>query len=350
MTNRVVVPPTMMERVEHTPTSAVPFIRNLAIACRVHTNDIVPPNILTFGAALIDAVASSRIEGIEVSITQAALAHLQPRHPYVTDAGRTVAAALTATQDTFSGLATYFDHRDAHNRLMLSQRSPHFAGFRESIVRVSDHVAPAPRRIAELMYDLHVFATQREDTVVHAAIAHAQFETIHPYADGNGRIGRALLSGHLEVPVSRYLARNRQDYYDALRDYRLGDATPIIEIVGAATMDGFDLIESTYDDDLYPFEGDDLADLTPASRQAAARIRLTPVGTKWKMTRHGKALTAAFEEMLEARVIIPVSRHGEHAVYAYLPVVNAWAAEATIDTRVRTQDAHSWKRALSVHV
>lgn len=347
---RITVPPTMMERVEHIPTSSVPLIRTLDVPPFIHAHDVVGPNAMTFGAALIEAVASAFIEGIEVSITQAALAVWQPRHPYVTDAGRTVAAALSATQDAVSGSASYADHSTAHSRLMRAQRTPRFAGFRKSIVRVSDHVAPAPRRIAELMHDLSLFIATRDDTVVHAAIAHAQFETIHPYADGNGRIGRALLSGHMGIPISRYLARHRQDYYDALRDFRLGDATAIVDIVGAAALDGFELIENTYDDDSYPFETDDLADLSPETREVANRIRLTPVGTRWKMTRNGKALTSAFEEMLDAGIITRVSRTGEHEVFAYLPVVNAWADEAVIDTRVRAQSAHSWKRALSVHV
>lgn len=347
---RITVPPTMMERVEHIATSAVPFIRRLQVPAYEHQTDIVRPNALTVGAALIDAVASSHIEGIHVSLTQAALALWQPRHPYVTPAGRTVAAAATATQSAFSGAATYADHRSSHTQLMCSQGSPQYAGIRESIVRVSDHVAPAPRRIGELIDDLAEFVSTRTGTVINAAIAHAQFETIHPYGDGNGRIGRALLSGHLGIPVSRHLARNRQAYYNALRDYRLGDATPIVDIVGAAASDGFALIESTYDDGLYEFEREDLSDLTPATREAAAHIRLTPVGTRWKMTRNGRALTAAFEEMLGEGTIIRASKVGEHAVYAYLPVINAWAAEASLDTRARTHSTHSWKRELSVHL
>lgn len=351
---RIAVPPTMMERVEHIPTSAVRFIEHIDLPTFAHAHDVsggdVPPNALTSGATLVDAVASSFIEGIEVSITQAALAYWMPRHPYVTDAGRTVAAAARATLDAFSGQATYGKHRSSHAHLMRSQGTSQFIGIRDTVVRVSDHVAPAPSRIPGLMNDLARFAGLRPDTVLNAAIAHAQFETIHPYGDGNGRIGRALLSGHVQIPISRHLARNRQAYYDALRDYRLGDATPIVELVGAAVDDGFNLLENTYDDDLYPFERDDLADLTPEARQSTARIRLTPVGTRWKMTRHGKALTAAFEEMRAAGIIIRVSKTGEHKVYAYLPVVNAWAAEAAVDTRVRTYDTHSWKRALSVHV
>ena len=66
-------------------------------------------------------------------------------------------------------------------------------------------------------------------TLVKAALVHAQFETIHPFLDGNGRIGRLLISlilvteGALPQPffyISLYFKRNRADYYDALQRIR----------------------------------------------------------------------------------------------------------------------------------
>ena len=60
-------------------------------------------------------------------------------------------------------------------------------------------------------------------TPIRLALAHAHFEAIHPFADGNGRVGRMLLSlmlaeeGHVPVPLSRILEADRTRYYDALR-------------------------------------------------------------------------------------------------------------------------------------
>lgn len=71
-----------------------------------------------------------------------------------------------------------------------------------------------------------------------AATAHAQFETIHPFNDGNGRVGRALLHVMLRnggattrttVPVSAGLLSDTAAYYDALTAYRDGDPNPIIQ-------------------------------------------------------------------------------------------------------------------------
>ena len=78
-----------------------------------------------------------------------------------------------------------------------------------------------------------------------AAIAHAQFETIHPFADGNGRTGRALihamLRGHgltrnVTVPVSAGLLIDTRSYFDSLTAYREGDPASIVEKLAEASF------------------------------------------------------------------------------------------------------------------
>ncbi|MFY9719502.1 MAG: Fic family protein, partial [Candidatus Cybelea sp.] len=88
-------------------------------------------------------------------------------------------------------------------------------------------VPPPPERVEPLMNDLCTFCnTDDLPTVAQAAIAHAQFETIHPFPDGNGRIGRALiqlilrrrgLSKRALAPISLILARSRENYFSTLR-------------------------------------------------------------------------------------------------------------------------------------
>lgn len=77
------------------------------------------------------------------------------------------------------------------------------------------------------------------------AIAHAQFETIHPFPDGNGRTGRALIQAMLRnkrltrqvtVPVSAGLLTDTDSYFQALTAYREGDPTPIVERLSAASI------------------------------------------------------------------------------------------------------------------
>jgi Fic family protein len=73
--------------------------------------------------------------------------------------------------------------------------------------------------------------------LAHVAIAHAQFEAIHPFPDGNGRTGRAIVQAMLRhrgvttniaVPVSAGLLHDVKDYYNALDAYRHGDIGPIV--------------------------------------------------------------------------------------------------------------------------
>lgn len=103
----------------------------------------------------------------------------------------------------------------------------------------ADFVPPKDSRIEESIKDLCAFAERTDlPLLTQAAIAHAQFETIHPFNDGNGRAGRALVHVMLRnggattrttVPVSAGLLSDTGAYYDALTAYRNGDPNPIIE-------------------------------------------------------------------------------------------------------------------------
>lgn len=118
--------------------------------------------------------------------------------------------------------------RDVQNWIGGSDHSPRGALF----------VPPAPERVEALMHDLIAYLN-RDDVpaLVQAAIGHAQFESIHPFTDGNGRIGRALVSAVLRrrgvtrnavVPLASGLLARRDDYFAALGSYRLGDPAHLI--------------------------------------------------------------------------------------------------------------------------
>lgn len=110
-----------------------------------------------------------------------------------------------------------------------SNSSPHTATF----------VPPHHSRVESAIDDLCAFI-QRTDIplLAQAAIAHAQFETIHPFIDGNGRTGRALVHAMLRqggattrttVPVSAGLLVDTDSYFAALASYRNGDPSRIVE-------------------------------------------------------------------------------------------------------------------------
>jgi len=111
------------------------------------------------------------------------------------------------------------------------------------------------------MTDLVRFIRRNDvPALVHAALAHAQFETIHPFPDGNGRTGRALvhamlrsrgLTRNVTVPVSAGLLTNTQAYFDALTTYRAGDPNDIVtrmaEASFAAIANGRQLVSDLHD-------------------------------------------------------------------------------------------------------
>ena len=105
---------------------------------------------------------------------------------------------------------------------------------------------PEHSRIPALISDLTTFARRTDiDPLVKALLAHAQFETIHPFPDGNGRTGRALIHSMLRhdnltrtvtVPVSAGLLCETDRYFQSLTDYRAGDPSSIVELGAYATL------------------------------------------------------------------------------------------------------------------
>jgi len=95
------------------------------------------------------------------------------------------------------------------------------------------YVPPPPDEVAALIDDLCGFVdSETLPPLLQAAIAHAQFETIHPFVDGNGRTGRALihvilrrrgLTPHFVPPISVILAKRREGYVQGLELYRRDD-------------------------------------------------------------------------------------------------------------------------------
>jgi hypothetical protein len=110
-------------------------------------------------------------------------------------------------------------------------------------------VPPPPDAVAPLIDDLATY-TARTDIapVVQAVVAHARFEVIHPFVDGNGRVGRMLLqhvlAGRLQVPapipVSVPWSRDTGRYIDGLRSYQEGDLDRWIEFAAISIADAVD--------------------------------------------------------------------------------------------------------------
>ena len=112
--------------------------------------------------------------------------------------------------------------------------SQNWIGAAGSTLKTARYVPPRPEDMVEAMSDLekYIHAEDPLDVLIQAALIHYQFETIHPFLDGNGRVGRLLITlflmerGVLRTPalyISFYLKKNRIEYYDRMSEVRSKD-------------------------------------------------------------------------------------------------------------------------------
>lgn len=214
-------------------------------------------DVAPFAAILLrsESASSSHIENLTSGAEQIALAELGE------DAKRN-ATQIVGNVHAMQAAVTLSERLDAASilemhRTLMETAEPDIAGrWRDHEVWIggggySPHraafVPPHAGRVPGAIDDLVTF-TGREDipALQHAAIAHAQFETIHPFPDGNGRTGRALIHALLRkraltrsvtVPVSAGLLVDTRGYFDALAAYRQGDPAPIVFAMAQASFD-----------------------------------------------------------------------------------------------------------------
>jgi len=190
-----------------------------------------------------EAVLSSQIEGTQSTLDDL-LAHELGEAPGVpigdvTEVSRYVEAMTHGLQRLRNGFPLSNRLlREMHEILLATgrgaQKTP--GEFRQSQNWIGGtrpgnaaFVPPPPQDVQHCMGELEKFLHSDTPALVKAALAHLQFETIHPFLDGNGRIGRLLITlllcheGVLREPLlysSLYFKQNRQRYYDELNEAR----------------------------------------------------------------------------------------------------------------------------------
>lgn len=208
------------------------------------------PSLLIGPYARREALASSRIEGTQASLSD--LLQSEVEITFANDDTEEVRRYLRATQLAYELSNTLpITQRlvlHVHETLLQGVRgeeknpgtlrtSPVWVGKAGATPETATFVPPLPEHLPDLMTDWEYFVNdegRHMPALVQAALMQYQFETIHPFLDGNGRIGRLLINlllmerGRLDLPLlylSSFFENHREEYYEALQGVReRGDA------------------------------------------------------------------------------------------------------------------------------
>lgn len=205
------------------------------------------PNLFLYTYLRKEAVLSSQIEGSQSSLSDLLRYELDESPGVPRGDAEECSCYIRAIEYGLKRLEEGFPLsnrllRDIHSILLSNGRGRdkmpgHFRSSQNWIGGTrpgnAHFVPPPPTELAECMGNLESFLHAKEDglpTLVRAGLAHVQFETIHPFLDGNGRMGRMLITllfchtGILRTPLlylSLFLKQNRGTYYELLDNVRL---------------------------------------------------------------------------------------------------------------------------------
>jgi len=291
-----------------------------------------------------ESVASSRIEGISASIDDYARAlhgsRANASAVAMADASQAVEGLLESV--TASRRITLGDLLNAHRMLMAHEDGErlhagrvrevqNWVGGSEASPRGALLVPPPPEVLDGLLADLMAFCSRQDlPSLLQAAIAHAQFETIHPFTDGNGRIGRALINAILRargttsavvVPLASALVARREDYFATLDAYRAGAPSALVGLFSSAAR-------------------------IAAEESTVSATRIEEIGDQWRAalgrTRRGGAPMALLDIALVRPVLSAADAEralgsGSSVAYAAIDRLQSSGILRPLTTRLRNQ-------------
>ena len=221
---------------------------NAELACReLNDESSKLGNFETLARQLLraESVASSRIEGLVLSHRRLAKAAFSETHDITAQSVLANVRALERAVDLAGSVECLApEHLTEVHRILFEgtrdeqrggeiRKEQNWIGGAASNPRGAELIPPPPELVPELVDDLCAFCNRLDlPAAIQAAIAHVQFETIHPFFDGNGRVGRALILIILRrrgltksrlPPVSLALAGEADRYVAGLGNWRSGE-------------------------------------------------------------------------------------------------------------------------------
>ncbi|MFZ2052445.1 MAG: Fic family protein [Solirubrobacteraceae bacterium] len=318
-----------------------------------------------------EALASSRIEGLEVEARRLLCAEAARSIGQVSSdvtatgvLGNIDAMVYGVQRATAGDEITTALLLEMHQRLLAGTHLLQYAGRLRDVqnwIGGSDYnpcsaayVPPPPEYVPDLFSDLCAFCNSAElPAVAQAAIAHAQFETIHPFVDGNGRTGRALihlilrrrgLALRVVPPVSLVLATSARSYIDGLTRYRHTSSPTSAAAMAAvntwtarfaaactrcvADASSFQArateLESQWRRQLGSVRANSATDIL--LRVLPGAPILTIRGTEALLQRTFKPTQAALHRLIEAGILREITLAGRNRAFEAPEIINAFTA------------------------
>lgn len=205
----------------------------------------VDPSVINYMYVRKEALLSSQIEGTQSTLDDLLRYESKQTKGVPVDDAAEVSSYVSALNYGVKQIGEGFPIalrliKEIHKRLLHNTRGKHkmpgefrtsqnwIGGTRPGNARF---VPPPPEKLMDVLGRLEIFMNTEDEipTLIKAALIHQQFETIHPFLDGNGRVGRLLITlflcaaGTLKSPflyLSLFFKKNRQLYYDHLNSVR----------------------------------------------------------------------------------------------------------------------------------
>jgi Fic family protein len=127
------------------------------------------------------------------------------------------------------------------HKILVGEILQEAGSFRTANVKVAEHIAPPSHRVHDLMRDLFAWLKNSDEhPLLKSCVFHYEFEFIHPFVDGNGRIGRlwqsVILSSYNPIfsllPTESIVRDYQEEYYSAIENStKLGESTPFVEFM-----------------------------------------------------------------------------------------------------------------------
>jgi Fic family protein len=278
-----------------------------------------------------EALASSQIEGLSISHRKLAAAEFGELANYK---AREIVGTVKAMEQALEigsapGLLTARSIEAIHREIAVVPPLDKIAGqIREEPSwiggidpSVAEYVGPPAKEVRGLLDDLCEFMNRDDlSPVAQAAIAHAQFETIHPFGDGNGRVGRCLiqvlfrrrgLAPRILSPISIVLGSNKDAYISGLEAFRAGavddwvryfaDATEVAALHSRELSEEVEAIQGDWRTALQPVRADSAAlaliDLLPRYPIVTAAAAESEIG------RSRRATITGLERLADAEIL-----------------------------------------------